>query len=243
MEWMELENICRGGEDEINANMKMDWGQEKEAISFFAQINSFDEKTVRLFLDKQISWNRPTLLAAALISELDYEIESVLYHKIIHCDNVENYSEMENLFDRLFEVMTDIFRYPECLWEVGQKASVHLEGLFLRFSFWKYEGFGTAFHNYYAKMDYRKQIAPILQWKTMEDPRYQLLDVREQELEIQWAMPTEKGEKKRAFVEKAICFYEQFFRLELLYADDELGLPRMLQHALDIEREMGEISL
>ena len=243
MEWTELENICRAGADEINANMEVDWGQEKEAFAFFEQIDSFDEGAVRLFLDKQIRATRPIAFAARLISGLEYETESVLYHKIIHCDYIGAYGEMSNLYERLFAVMTDIFRYPECLWEIGQERGVHLETLFLNFPFWKYQEYGDAFHSYYAKMDYQKLVAPIRQWKTAENPRYQLLDVREQELGIQWAMPTDKQEKKRVFMDDAIRFYERHINMELLCLDDEVGLPDMLRHALEIKKEMGEVSL
>lgn len=242
MSWTEIEQMCRRGAIEKDHFSEADWTDEKGAEAFFSQIDSFDKEQVRRFLDAQITNARPGVIASQYISKLEEETESVLIHKIFRCDDVGERDGITSLFERLFAVMTDIFRFPESLWEIGMSIDVPLEQLFLRLPFWKYERYGCIFHEFYDRADYEKLTRPVRQWKTVEDPRYDLIRIREKELEIQWSLFSVREEKERVFSETALCFYEQFFHESLLQMDDE-NLPVTLQHALRIHRASRGISL
>ena len=216
---------------------KNNWTDE-EARKIFANIDSYDKGELCQLLDEQITDCRPTEEVARLIAGYDEEIESVLYYKIIDADNRGDASVLEDLFLRLFEKMTDIFRYPEFFWDIGMRAGVPIEDLFLNVPFWKYEQYGSVFHTFYDRADYGKKVAVVRLWKTRENPRYDLLDIREKELEIQWSMVSVKKEKERCFSEEALVFYKRFFREELLLEDDE-DLPEMLRHAIQIVNGQG----
>ena len=236
MEWAEIRKMCQREAEESDLFFEADWANEQEALQFFERINLYDRGQVGRFLDAQITDERPSTIAARLISGLGDETESVLYHRIIFCDDNGD-DGIGELFEKLFLVMTDVFRFPTCLWKIGGEAGVPLEKLFLQLPFWKYERFGSVFHNYYTNSEYEKKIFPIMQWKTGNDPRYDLIDVRRKELEIRWAITSGEEEKESAFLESALLFFNEFYKEDLY--EDEDGQPDMLRHAIQIRYRLG----
>ena len=238
MSWAEIEQMCRRSAKKDDLFFEAEWDEVTSAESFFAQLDSFDREQVRRFLDAQITHNRPKQLASQLISKVDEESESVLFHKIFWCDDNGEEEKIPELFARLFAVVTDVFRFPEDLWEIGKKCPVPLEQLFLRIPFWSYERYGNVFYTFYDRVDYENIVRPMRQWKTVDDSRYDLLNLRERELEIRWSLISDREAKERVFAKNALSFYECFFQKELLQQDDS-NLPSMLRNALRIIDERG----
>lgn len=202
----------------------------KEAEAFFQAFLEFDATKIRKALHETIQSMEPSELLVHLISQVDAENEVVLYYRILDAHYQEKDRELMELFQRFFECVTDIFSYKEAFWNIGIAANVPLEQMFLQLPFWKYERYGSIFHAYHVHPDFEQKVAAIREWKTVEDPRYELLDLREAELAIQWSATTKKEEAKQAFASRARTFFQGIYGEELLELDKE-DLPEILRHA------------
>lgn len=88
-------------------------------------------------------------------------------------------------------------------------------------------------------MEWKEKTEAILSWKTVEDDRYELIELNGLWQAVYWiADEQEQNKRKAVYVEKAMPFYEKYFQPMALTLDN-YNLPQGARAALQMKKELG----
>ncbi len=88
-------------------------------------------------------------------------------------------------------------------------------------------------------MEWKEKTEAILSWKTVEDDRYELIELNGLQQAIYWTVDEQEQKKrKEEYVEKALPFYGKYFQAMALTLDN-YNLPQGARSALQMKKELG----
>lgn len=164
--------------------------------------------------------------------------ETVLICRILLMGKQNNRGQLLDTYQSLFENVNDIFAVPQEVWDLGRQSNIALEELFLKMPMKKLYTQGSIFKDGCTENEWRNKTESILSWKTVQDNRYELIELNGLQQAIYWtADETEQKKRKTEYVKKAIPFYERYFQPMALTLDN-YNLPQGARVALHIKAEL-----
>ena len=138
----------------------------------------------------------------------------VWYLKILYGDQIQDTTEMQEHYEKLFACVLDVLNFDDKLWDIARKYQVNIDTAILNVPFdnWKSGVDGLCKHNDLEKVQKRYDILHELQ--QTENIRYEYLELKVAE-KIAADETEEDYEVCRTniwnFVEKSLLFYQKFF--------------------------------
>ncbi|MBR0428629.1 MAG: glycosyltransferase [Lachnospiraceae bacterium] len=174
-----------------------------------------------------------------MVAVEDSNNEIVLICRILLAGKHNDQGQLVEGYPDLFENVNDIFAVPNEVWELGRYNNIALEELFLKMPIKKLYSQGSIFQEGYTEMEWKEKTEAILSWKTVEDDRYELIELNGLWQAVYWTEDEQEQKKRKAiYVEKAMPFYEKYFQPMALTLDN-YNLPQGARAALQMKKELG----
>ena len=173
-------------------------------------------------------------IVATLPSKHFYIIASKILWK-----NAQKESGIEECYEELFLKYADnILEIEDSIWDIAEERKIEIEPFFMQLDYRTWRRTLESMEHWGSGEDWDKWNSRIRQWKSSEDIRYDLFDIKYMGSNL--AKITKKTESLPAlenqlwtYADMVYEFYQPYYREDVLQ-ENSIGLPDELQLALEL---------
>ena len=178
-------------------------------------------------------------IVATLPSKHFYIIASKILWK-----NAQKESGIEECYEELFLKYADnILEIEDGIWDIAEERKIEIEPFFMQMDYRTWRRALESMEHWGLCEDWDKWNSRIRQWKSSEDIRYDLFDIKYMGSNL--AKITKKTEslpglenRLWTYADMVYEFYQPYYREDVLQ-ENSIGLPDELQLALELRRLRG----